>query len=337
MREFADFIEECDRAPRLNELSEFFSTTASGEAGMPIRPPELDRRLFPVDMTFRRFSALHPLRRGPFDKHYLSSIPYRLEEECRIGGAILKYARARKGQLQLYTLGTAEGTMARVIGELGKGRIETLSCSPNVENLRSFYAYGVPPHAMFFHGPFHHLTSQRVQEDVKLRKFGSGFDIILEDTTFQMYSPNRFDQIRFVSQHLKTNGLFMFVEKFRHEDDEEYRRRERQKDHSFKARFFSASDIRAKEETVLTRMDRNEVTLSEMSETLRRFFGHSFVTWNSGNFYTLVSSNSQQNLDLFLSKLSPPAIPAEYVYADLPYRLYPESEARRLSGRSWTL
>lgn len=337
MHEFDDFIEECDRAPRLNELSGFFSTTASGQSGMPVRPPQLDRRFFPLDQTFRRFSALHPLRQGPFDKHYLSSIPYRFEEECRMGSAILKYARARKGKLKLYTLGTAEGTMARVIGELGNGRVETLSCSPNIENLRSFYAYGVPAHARFFHGPFHHLTSQKIQDDGELRKFAVGFDIIVEDTTFQMYSPNRFDQIRFVSQHLKSNGLFMFVEKFKQEDDEEYRRRERQKDQGFKTRFFSASDIRAKEETVLTQMDRNEVTLPDMSETLRRFFEHSFVTWNSGNFYTLVSSNSLENLELFLSKLCPAAIPAEYVYADLPYRLYPESEASRLSGRSWTL
>ncbi|WP_349254316.1 class I SAM-dependent methyltransferase [Rhizobium sp. CB3171] len=322
MHEFDDFLEECDRAPRLNELSEFFSTTASGRAGMPSRPPQLDRRLFPLDLTFRRFSALHPLRQGPFDQHYLSSIPYRFEEECRMGCAILKYARARKGRLNLYTLGTAEGTMARVIAELGNGRVETLSCSPNIENLRNFYAYGVPPHAMFFHGPFHHLTPEKVQQDEKLKTFANGFDIIVEDTTFQMYSPNRFDQIRFVSQHLKSKGLFIFVEKFRHEDDEEYRRRERQKDHGFKARFFSSADIRAKEETVLTRMNRSEVTLIEIAETMRRFFKHSFVTWNSGNFYTLVSSNSAENLDLFLSKLCPAAIPAEYAYADLPYRLY---------------
>jgi len=337
MHEFDDFIEECDRAPRLNELSDFFSTTASGQAGMPVRPPKLDRRFFPLDPTFRRFAALHPLRQGPFDQHYLSSIPYRFEEECRMGCAILKYARASKGKLRLYTLGAAEGTMARVLGELGDGRIETLSCSPNIENLRSFYAYGVPPHAMFFHGPFHHLTSRKIQDDGELRKFAGGFDIIVEDTTFQMYSPNRFDQVRFVSQHLKKNGLFMFVEKFKHDDDEEYRRRERQKDHGFKARFFSVSDIHAKEDTVLRRMNRSEVSLAEMGETLSRFFEHSFVTWNSGNFYTLVSSNSPENLNLFLSKLCPTAIPAEYVYAGLPYRLYPESEARRMSGRSWTL
>ncbi|QXZ80789.1 class I SAM-dependent methyltransferase [Rhizobium sp. L51/94] len=323
MHGFEDFIVECDRAPRLNELSEFFSTTAAGQTGMPIRPPKLDYRLFPLDSTFKRFSALHPLRQGPFDQHYLGSIPYRFEEECRMGCAILKYARARKGRLKLYTLGTAEGTMARVIAELGNGRIDTLSCSPNVENLRSFYAYGVPPHATFFHGPFHHLTARKIQDDDELRAFTGGFDIIVEDTTFQMYSPNRFDQIRFVSQHLRKDGLFIFIEKFRHDDAEEYHRRERQKDHGFKARFFTPSDIRKKEETVLTRMNRNEVSLANIAKTLSRFFEHTFVTWNSGNFYSLVSSNSAKNLDLFLSKLCPAAIPGEYVYTDLPHRLYP--------------
>jgi hypothetical protein len=337
MRDFSTFFEECERAPRLNELSEFFSTTASGRAGMPVRPPWLDHRLFPQDLTFRRFSTLHPLRQGPFDQHYLSSIPYRFEEECRLGCAILKYARVRKGRLSIYTLGTAEGTMARVIAEIGNGRVETLSCSPNIENLRSFNAFGVPPYAAFFHGPFHHLTPQRMRADTELRAFADGFDIIVEDTTFQMYSPNRFDQIRFVSQHLKTDGLFIFVEKFTHDDGEEYRRRELQKDYGFKARFFNTADIREKENTVLTRMNQNEVSLEQMGDTLRHFFSHTFVSWNSGNFYTVISSNNPENLGRFMSKLWPAAIPGEYVYAELPYQLYPESDVRLVSGRSWTL
>jgi hypothetical protein len=331
MHGFDDFMVECERAPRLNELHGFFSATAAGHAGMPIRRPNLDRRLLPKDLTFSQFTALHQVRQGPFDQHYLSSIPYRLEEECRIGCAMLKYARSSKGVLKIYSLGTAEGTMARTISELGGGKIETLSCSPNVENQRNFYAYGVPPHATFFHGPFHHLTVERIRADEQLQKFADGFDIILEDTTFQMYSPNRFDQVRFVSQHLKAQGLFIFVEKFRHDDDDEYQRRERQKDHGFKARFFSSADIQAKEREVLTRMNQNEVTLAEITETMRRYFAHCFVTWNSGNFYTLVSGNSAENLDRFLAKLCLPAIPGEYVYADIPYRLYPRSGSHPIS------
>jgi hypothetical protein len=325
MVEFHDFAEECERAPRLNELQGFFSATAAGHSGMPIRRPNLDRRLLPKDLTFSQFTALHQVRQGPFDQHYLSSIPYRFEEECRIGCAMLKYARRGDGVLRIYSLGTAEGTMARTISELGGGKIETLSCSPNVENQRNFYAFGVPPHATFFRGPFHHLTAERIRTDKELQKFADGFDIILEDTTFQMYSPNRHDQIRFVSQHLKDQGIFIFVEKFKHEDEEEYRRREWQKDYGFKARFFSSAAIQAKEHEVLSTMHQNEVTLGEITETMHGYFAHCFVTWNSGNFYTLVASNSPRSINHFLAKLCPPAIPGEYIYADLPYRLYSPS------------
>lgn len=322
MQDFDRFLDECERAPRLNELYGFFSTTAAGHKGMPVRRPNLDLRLLPGDRVFREFAALHNLRQGPFDQHYLSSIPYRFEEECRIGSAILKYARSRRTGLALYSLGTAEGTMARTICELGQGKIESLSCSPNIENQRSFYAYGVPPHASFFHGPFHHLTPELIRNSEDLRKFSDGFDIILEDTTFQMYSHNRNDQIRFVSQNLKVDGLFLFVEKFKAPDDTEYRLRELQKDHGFKARFFSEADIRAKAQEVLTPMNRGEVTLREMAISLRRYFKNCSVTWNSGNFYTLIASNSAVNLDRFLAKLCPPAIPGEYVYENLPFSLY---------------
>lgn len=327
MQDFSAFIEECERAPRLNELAPFFSATAAGHSGVPLRRPSLDLRLLPQDATVKRFRAIHELRQGPFDQHYLSSIPYRFEEECRLGSAILKFAKSRRKPLKLYSLGTAEGTMARTVSEIGDGKIESLSCSPNVENQRSFYAYGVPPHAHFFHGPFHHLTPEHIHDTEDLCMFADGFDLILEDTTFQMYSPNRFDQIRFVLQHLRHDGIFVFVEKFLHDDENEYRLRERQKDFGFKARYFSGTDIKSKEDAVLTHMDKNEVTLTDMAQVLKRFFASCFVTWNSGNFYTLVASNSSANLETFISKLAGPALPNEYIYAELPYELFSQGQA----------
>lgn len=327
MQDFSAFIEECERAPRLNELAPFFSATAAGRSGMPLRRPSLDLRLLPRDATLKKFVAIHGLRQGPFDQHYLSSIPYRFEEECRLGCAILKYARSRRKPLKLYSLGTAEGTMARTVSEIGDGKIESLSCSPNVENQRSFYAYGVPPHAHFFQGPFHHLTPEHIRKTEDLSMFADGFDLILEDTTFQMYSPNRFDQIRFVIQHLRHDGIFVFVEKFLHEDETEYRLREQQKDFGFKARYFTGADIQSKEDAVLTRMDKNEVTLADMAQVLKRFFESCFVTWNSGNFYTLVASKSSGNLQNFMSRLAGPALPNEYIYAELPSELLSQGQA----------
>jgi hypothetical protein len=323
MHDFTDFIAECDRAPRLNELASFFSATAAGRSGMPWRRPDVDRRLLRRDPLVTRFINLHEKRQGPFDQHYLSSIPYRFEEEVRLGTAILRYAADRVEPLKLYSLGTAEATMARTISELAAGGVRSLACSPNVENERSFMAYGTPRYATFFCGPFHHLTPNLMSDREDLNPFADGFDIIMEDTTFQMYSPKRNEQIAFVMQHLKTDGILLLVEKFQHDDIGEYRRREQQKDFGFKARYFSSEQIQAKEEEVLIRMNDNEVTLGEIAKVLNDDFVACYVTWNSGNFYTIAASNSARNVKRLVSKMGQPALPSEYVYEALPRKLHP--------------
>ncbi|MFC3323564.1 hypothetical protein [Mesorhizobium cantuariense] len=182
--------------------------------------------------------------------------------------AVMKYARHRDAPLALYSLGTAEGTMARTLSELSEGQIRTLSCSPNPENYKCFMSYGEPPHADFFVGPFHKLTRDVLGSDPRLANFAQGFDIILEDTTFQMYSPNRSGQIAFVTQHLKADGIFVFVEKFRAAEETDYRRREYQKDFGFKARYFPPDEIEKKQTLVLNTMFGNEVTLAQMSDAI---------------------------------------------------------------------
>jgi hypothetical protein len=225
-------------------------------------------------------------------------------------------------------LGTAEGTMARTLSELEEGRIESLCCSPSQENYQAFLAYGEPLHARFFLGPFHHLTPQVLSSREDLSKFAGGFDIILEDTTFQMYSPNRPAQIGFVSQHLKEDGVMIFVEKFRHVDVLEYQRREQQKDHGFKARYFSSEDLVKKGKMILTSMNLNEVPLEDMAKAIRPYFRHCFVTWNSGNFYTLIASNNLPNINSFMAGLIEPAIPGEFVYGTLPRSLFEEHDTK---------
>lgn len=314
MRGLDDFLAECDHGPRINELTGFFAATAAGRSGMPIRKPSVDARLLPSDDLLRGLVGLHAARQGFFDQHYHSSIPYRLEEECRMAYAILKYARYCQAPLSLYSLGTAEGTMARTLSELSGGKIHSLSCSPNAENYKCFMAYGEPRDAHFFVGPFHRLTKDVLSSDAELAKFGSGFDFILEDTTFQMYSPNRAKQIEFVTQHLKEGGIFVFVEKFRAVDENDYSRREWQKDFGFKARYFPQEEIEKKKADVLKTMFNNEVTLEEMFHATGTHFNHCVMTWNSGNFCSLAASNNRENLNLYLSQMAAPAIPNEYVY-----------------------
>lgn len=319
MRGLKDFLTECDLGPRINELNSFFAATAAGSSGVPVRRPVADTRLLPCEDLLRAMVKLHAARQGFFDQHYHASIPYRLEEECRMAYAVLNYARQRQSAISLYSLGTAEGTMARTLSELANGQIQSLSCSPNPENYRCFLGYGEPPHAEFFVGPFHQLTKDVLVSNSRLAKFASGFDLIFEDTTFQMYSPNRVKQIEYVAQHLKADGIFVFVEKFRARDAQDYQRREEQKDFGFKARYFSQDAIQKKKADVLGTMHSNEVTLSQMRDAIDAQFRHCVMTWNSGNFYSLAASNARENLNLYLSHMAPAAIPHEYVYdAGLP-------------------
>lgn len=314
MRGLDDFLAECDQGPRINQLTDFFASTAAGESGMPVRRPEVDGRLLPSDDLLRALVGLHSARQGFFDQHYHGSIPYRLEEECRMAYAMMKYARQSGAPLSLYSLGTAEGTMARTLSELSGGQIRSLSCSPNAENYKCFLAYGEPPAAEFFIGPFHRLTKDMLGSDARLAKFVPGFDVILEDTTFQMYSPNRAKQVEFVAQHLKKDGIFIFVEKFRAVDDNDYIRREYQKDFGFKARYFPPEEIERKKTAVLTTMFNNEVALEEMRHAVGAHLRHCVMTWNSGNFYCLAASNSKNNLDRYIAQMPDTAIPHEYVY-----------------------
>jgi len=319
MQDFEEFFAECDRAPRLNHMAGFFAQTAAGKGGVPARKPVADMRLLPNDNLLDRLVELHARRQGYFDQHYHSSIPYRLEEEYRMAHALLRYSQQSVEDVSIYSLGTAEGTMARTLSELGQGKIQSLSCSPNKENYRCFMAFGDPPHAEFFIGPFHRMTKEYLRGEKKLERFSEGFDFILEDTTFQMYSPNRRQQIGFVAQHLKDNGILLFVEKFRAADPRDYKVREDQKDFGFKTRYFGLVEIERKAKQVLTTMHDSEVTLADMATAVYAHFRHCAITWNSGNFYGLAASNSAENLGRYLSLLVQPAIPLEYVYGPEPY------------------
>ena len=156
MRDLSSFIDERERAPRLNELSDFLAATANERSAIPVKQPKIEFKLLDSNHPLKSFIRLHKQRGGPFDQHYHASIPYRFEEECRLGYTVLRYCQSLPGTSYLYSLGTAEGTMERAICELADGQVD--SCSPNLKNYNRFLAYGRPPHATFFVGPFHHLV-----------------------------------------------------------------------------------------------------------------------------------------------------------------------------------
>lgn len=100
MRGLDDFLTECDNAPRINELAGFFAATAAGKNGVPLRKPVADNRLLKQDDLLRDLVSLHAARQGFFDRHYHGSIPYRLEEECRMSAGAASWAKRDEACLE---------------------------------------------------------------------------------------------------------------------------------------------------------------------------------------------------------------------------------------------
>jgi hypothetical protein len=272
---------------------------------------------------------------GNFDYHYFASIPYRLEEECRLATAILEFSLRAWVQGQrpatVYTLGAGAGTLARTLARLGDGRLKTLCCSPTEGNRVSFFERRGSEDAHFHHGPFFELDDARYATDENLIPFRDGYDVLLEDTTFQMYGKNRQDQLAVIAPRLRMGGLLIQVQKISHPDVETYLRREDQKDAQFKSRYFSEVQIAAKKRDVLDVMANFQVDLESSLAALAEHFSYSAITWNSGNFYTIVSSNAFEALRGFVSSMLAPAIPPAYSPEKLP-QIYSRNEGLPVSA-----
>jgi hypothetical protein len=309
------FKTECINSPRLTTLFDKFADIASGNDGYPYkRIPQPNQCYIDSNKELSRFYIQHKNLWGKFDPHFFASIPYILEAECNLGNAILKYQSVcNKSDFTLYTIGTAEATMARTIGKLAIGKIKTLSCSPNIENKTSFYSHGIPSDSYFHLGGFHEITNHSLRTS---EFFKNGFDIIIEDTTFQMYSKNRKKQINHVFNVLKNNGIFVIIEKMMHKNKNKYQEMEARKD-MFKKQFFLDDQIKKKYE-ILDIMEQYQVTLEEAIEALKAQFSNVSIFWNSGNFYSLAASNSEKNLTTFINSMSPIFCPQEYRQILLP-------------------
>jgi cyclopropane fatty-acyl-phospholipid synthase-like methyltransferase len=176
-----------------------------------------------------------------FSNHFFSSVPFVLEEWCRLGATFIRYLTKYKKMGTLYTLGSGDGILARTTGKLGNGKITTFSCSPTKANKDVFYS-DCTLNSHFCLAPYFDITNDTVQEYISNY---DGFDIIIEDTTFQMYSNDRNEQISFIKRKLKSDGIMIFLEKMK-ADNDEYILRESEKDILFKSRYFSNNEIEKK-------------------------------------------------------------------------------------------
>lgn len=317
-------------APRLTAMATTFENLASGASGRPTTKVAFEMERLGGDYLARTVAVTLDHCAGTFDEHYVASIPYAREQEARVGAAYLSYLTSVSEREQrragLYVTSGADGPVPRAVASLGRGRIETLTCSPNKSNLREFNRNGTARNASFFLGPYFDVTPEELVRR-GMPQFGGGFDVIEEDTTFQMYDPDRIGQIALVRRNLRPDGVLVLTEKLQHLSPAEYRRREQQKDTEFKALHFSETQIEDKKHTVLNNMDDMQVTLKELSWALKRHFKAAVILFNSGNFYSIAASDNPENLGCFIGHFLDPAVPGEFSNHELPQVLFGMSES----------
>lgn len=294
--------------PRLTSMGQFFSETASGEKNEPIKKYNGTPELFDENNDAKAFYVALLKTKRVFGNHFFSSIPYVLDEYVRLGTTIRRYSKSKENTY-VYTLGSAEAILARTLTKLEQNII-TFSCSPTKENYEVFKTDYDMKRNYFEVAPYFTITNERIKEIVPSYE---SFDIIMEDTTFQMYSANRDLQIGTVMSKLKSNGVAIFLEKFQ-TDSVNYYAREAQKDIQFKSQFFPQQQILEKRKKILNTMNTEEVTLDRFQKTAKKYFSNVAITWNSGNFSILVASNDKQNFESFINAMDKPYIPKDYQY-----------------------
>lgn len=312
-----------ETSPRVTSLMGAFEAIATGRSGHPSRREvTADLSLFGGREDILAFHRRYLDYSGTFNAHFLASIPFVLEEECRLGSAMTAYLKGKSRTLgrtaRLQTVGNAEAVIARTVVAEGGGCIASLSNSPTEANYREF-ARNRPDGCHFHVGPYFELDRNRIRNTPDFARFSDGFDIVYEDTAFQMYGPDRHEQVPFVLQNLRRDGIFVCLEKCSHPDREEYLRRETVKDRDFKSRYFDKAQLQEKE-FILSEMVKGQVPLETLVDAIRIELRYVEMIWNSGNFYMLAASDDWAELQAFKELLGPPCIPDAYVF-DFPRSL----------------
>ena len=311
--------ERLKNGPRVTSFLLHFESISRGKSQVPATRVVAAEAFLAHSSQLTSYHQVFQKNFRNFMHHLCASIPYSLEEMVRVGLAIARLSKVRNQDsdtaypYSFYETSSADGTFGRTLAEFAGGRVGTLTDSPNKGNESEFNRLRDNPHSWFHLGCFADITPEYI--NARYSQFAQGFDVIWENTTFQMYDDNRFDQIAYVKRLLKDDGLFIFFEKMNHCSDAEYDRREIVKDKIFKSKYFNTSEIALKEKIIIREMRKAQVILEELLVDLNRLFEHAFLIWNSGNFYQIVASNSKAHLDSFLCHLDGPYVPDSFQHS----------------------
>lgn len=319
-QKYRDF---CLTSPRMTSLIPHFEAIASGSKQRPNKIVLGNSEFLSQSPDLRRYHEIFHRNMGIFYEHYCASIPFLLEEQCRVGVALGKLAQlngsASQPSFSFYEASAADGTNARTLAEYSDGLIQTLTDSPTKSNEINFHKRCSHDYSSFYLGPFVDITLDFLASQPNLSPFQDGFDCVYESTAFQFYGPNRQEQIGYMKQLLKEDGLMIFLEKLRHPDNQEYQERERLKDDRYKSRYFSPEEISWKQSSMLDEMILGQADLNHLLQAIRSHFDYAYLIWNSANFYELVASNSAEKIRKFINFLPEAYIPEEFCFEqDMP-------------------
>lgn len=301
--------ELCLQGPRLTTLLNHFETIAEGAKQFPSNPILGSSDFLSQDAELKSYHDLLQQNIGTFTKHFCASVPYALEERCRMGFAICKLAKILRENssdyFTYYETSSTDGTDARTMAEYSGGLIRTLTDSPNRANERNFKQLSRHNYSKFHLGSFVDITDEFIKSQPELHLFQNKFDVIHENATFQFYGPEREEQIAYLCRMLKKDGLMLFLEKLDRSDVMEYKKREDIKDKYFKSKYFSDREIKWKRSNMLEEMEKGQVTLDVLVKAINAHFKYIYLVWNSTNFYKLVASNNESSIETFVSLLVP--------------------------------
>lgn len=286
-----------------SELLPVFNKLVAGSVGRPelgdaFPSPELLIR----DIDSLAFAPYYQNATETFHEHLHASIPGYAEDQCRLGSAISRYAMNhvnRTGRpLDLWSLGACESPLARAVARHAGGDVLRSHCSSQASEVFAELARfpEKDPNVSFEVAPFYAAQHPHLPP-------GEGYDIIFEETHFQMLHPNRIGPLEILSQKLRDDGVMLLYQKFLSDTKEEYERREIEKDKVYKSRYFSDEQIQSKHDMILTHMENGQVYLEDFLSATKRVAKYIVMIWRSGNFAGIAASNDSRNLAEFIGLL----------------------------------
>lgn len=313
--DFEEVRQKLYRGPRMTSLMEHFERIAAGLAQRPNGPVLADKSFLGDSRELNDYHDTLQKSFGTFLKHGCASIPFLLEEIIRVGLAVNRCAHLIANESSIfhyYESSSADGTAARTLAEYSKGKIKTLTDSPNEANQLEFRRLNRSLNAHFHLGCFADVTPEFLA--TTLPQFKGGFDFVWENTTFQMYGNHRHEQIAYMKRILKDSGVILFLEKLKHPDDVEYRKREQIKDEVFKSRYFCRGAIAEKQALILQTMEAGQCDVDEFISVAESCFKNVALIWNSSNFYHIAASDDLGSFTKFIDSLEPAFVPAEFTH-----------------------